>query len=261
MMSLKLYERFIGKTYNKKPKYLLIKGRKNMKKFLKVSLYVLLAIFILGAMVFGYFSITGYQMYQDKIKESSIEERVNEIRSDEDYVTIDEIPVQFQNAVIAVEDHRFKSHGAVDFISIGRAIVRNISEFRLVEGGSTITQQLAKNMLFTQETTFTRKMAEIFAAIDLEKIYSKDEILELYVNTNYYGDGYYGIGAASRGYFDKEPMDLTLDEITLLAGLPNAPSAYSPTTAPELAKQRQLHVIYAMEAYGYLSEEEANALK
>ncbi len=92
-----------------------------------------------------------------------------------------------------------------------------------MEGGSTITQQLAKNIFFTQEKKFSRKMAEIFAAIDLEKNYSKDDIIEMYMNTIYFGDGYYGIGAASRGYFKKEPSELTLDELTLLAGIPNAP--------------------------------------
>lgn len=139
------------------------------------------------------------------------------------YVTIDKIPAKFKYAIIAVEDHRYESHGAIDFISIMRAVYRNISEFSLVEGGSTITQQFAKNTFFTQEKKFTRKMAEVFAAIDLEKMYSKDDIIEMYMNTIYFGDGYYGIGAASRGYFDKEPAELTLDEITLLAGIPNAP--------------------------------------
>lgn len=162
-------------------------------------------------------------MYQEALKEKSMEERIEEIRSKSGYVTIDKIPLQFKNAIISIEDHRYESHGAVDFISIGRAILRNISEFDLVEGGSTITQQFAKNTFFTQEKKFSRKMAEIFAAIDLEKKYSKDDIIEMYMNTIYFGDGYYGIGAASRGYFKKEPLELNLDELTLLAAIPNAP--------------------------------------
>lgn len=231
------------------------------KKVFKVIIYLLLAIFILGLSVFAYCSFEGYQMYQNALKEKSIEERINEIRSKEDYVTIDKIPKDFKYAIIAVEDHRFEEHGAVDVVAIMRAIYRNITEFQLIEGGSTITQQFAKNTFFTQERKFTRKMAEIFAAIDLEKMYSKDDIVEMYINTIYYGDGYYGIGEASRGYFDKEPMDLTLDEITLLAGLPNAPSVYSLSNSPELARERQLQVIYAMEAYGFLTEEQVNSLK
>lgn len=177
------------------------------------------------------------------------------------YVTLDKIPEQFKNAIIAIEDHRYTTRtSTVDFISIGRAIYRNISEFDLIEGGSTITQQFAKNTFFTQERKFSRKMAEIFAAIDLEKLYSKDDIIEMYMNTIYFGDGYYGIGAASRGYFRKEPSELTLDELTLLAAIPNAPSIYSLSNKPELAKQRQVQIIDAMIEHGYLTEEE-NPLK
>lgn len=229
-------------------------------KILKIILILLAFIFILGATAFAAFTIQGYEMYQEALQVSSIEERVNEIRSKKGYVTIDQIPLDFKNAIIAVEDHRYESHGPVDFISIGRAIVRNISEFRLVEGGSTITQQFAKNTFFTQEKKFSRKMAEIFAAIDLEKAYSKDDIIEMYMNTIYFGDGYYGIGAASRGYFDKEPMELTLDELTLLAGLPNAPGVYSLSNKPDLARQRQRQVVGCMVEYGYLSKEAADSL-
>lgn len=225
-----------------------------MKKLLKVILYLVIAICVLGAIVLGYFSFRGYNMYQDAIKKESIESRINKIIAKEGYVSIENIPTNLQNAVIAVEDHRFKDHGAIDIISIGRAIFTNITEMKLVEGGSTITQQFAKNLLFTQEQNFDRKTAEIFAAIDLEKLYSKDEILELYINTIYYGDGYYGIGAASRGYFKKEPYELTLDECILLAGIPNAPSVYSLSANPELAKERQAQVRQAMIEYGYLDE-------
>lgn len=229
-------------------------------KILKIIIIFLALIFVLGAAAFTVFTVQGYEMYQSAIQEKSMEERINEIRSAKNYVTIDKIPKDFKNAIIAVEDHRYESHGPVDFISIGRAIVRNISEFRLVEGGSTITQQFAKNTFFTQEKKFSRKMAEVFAAIDLEKVYSKDDIIEMYMNTIYYGDGYYGIGSASRGYFNKEPMELTLNELTLLAGIPNAPGVYSLSDNPDLAKQRQKQVVGCMVEYGYLTEEEANSL-
>ena len=233
-----------------------------MKKHKIFNFFIILfiLIFIVGASAFTVFTVQGYEMYKTAIQEKSIEERINEIRSVEGYVTIDKIPKDFKNAIIAVEDHRYESHGPVDLISICRAIFRNISEFRLVEGGSTITQQFAKNTFFTQERKFRRKMAEVFAAFDLEKMYSKDDIIELYMNTIYYGDAYYGIGAASRGYFNKEPMELTLDEITLLAGLPNAPGIYSLSNNPDLARQRQKQVIGCMVKYGYLSEEQAKTL-
>ena len=119
-----------------------------------------------------------------------------------------------------------------------------------VEGGSTITQQLAKNMYFTQEKKITRKIAEVFMSYEIEKNYSKDEILELYVNTIYYGNNYYNIKSASLGYFDKLPKDLNSSECTMLAGIPNAPSLYNPKASPKLAKQRQKQVIQKMIKYG-----------
>lgn len=231
-----------------------------MKKLLKLIIKLLIFVFIIGAIFFGIFVAGGYDMYQKSLAEASIEERINEIRNKESYVTIDNIPTDFKNAIIAVEDHRFESHGAIDLISIGRAIVRNVSEFRLVEGGSTITQQFAKNTFFTQEKSFVRKVAEVFAAIDLEEMYTKDEIIEMYMNTIYFGDGFYGIGSASHGYFNKEPIELTLDELTLLAGIPNAPGIYSLSNNPDLARQRQKQVIGCMVEYGYLSKEDANKL-
>ena len=105
-----------------------------------------------------------------------------------------------------------------------------------------------------------RKIAEVFVAEDLEKNYSKEEILEIYVNTIYFGDGYYGIYDASQGYYKKEPKDLTLYEATLLAGVPNAPSVYAPTINPDLAKSRQGKVIRSMVEYGYLTQEEADSI-
>ena len=118
---------------------------------------------------------------------------------------------------------------------------------------------MAKNIVFSQEQTWLRKVGEIFAAYDLEKNYTKNEIFELYVNTAYFGDGYYGIYDASYGYYNKAPKDLNLDESTMLAGVPNAPSVYSPSVNPDLAKKRQYHVINTMIEYGYITNEEAEA--
>ena len=232
-----------------------------MKKFFKRLFIFIFVLLILAGIVFGFYVYKGYNMYEKALQESNMEERISKIRSKEDYIKLDKIPTNFKNAIIAVEDHRFESHGAVDFVSIARAIFINIIKFDLVQGGSTITQQFAKNTFFSQEKDFTRKIAEIFAAVDLEKKYTKDEIIEMYMNTIYFGDGYYGINAASHGYYKKDPLDLNLDEITLLAGLPNAPSVYSPSNNPDLAKQRQKRVIQCMLEYGYISQEEANKLK
>lgn len=164
------------------------------------------------------------------------------------------------NAVVAVEDKRFFRHFGLDPIAICRAVLNDLRAGSFVEGGSTITQQLAKNMYFNQDKELTRKAAEAFLALDLEKTYSKEEIFELYVNSIYFGDGYYDVASASEGYFDKEPDEMTEYESTLLAGIPNAPSAYAPTRNPELAAKRQMQVIKRMAACGYFSEEETDAV-
>lgn len=129
-----------------------------------------------------------------------------------------------------------------------------------VEGGSTITQQLSKNIYFTQEKKITRKIAEVFMAFEIEKNYEKDEILELYINTSYFGDGYYTLKEAAKGYFNKGLSELTDNELILLAGIPNAPSVYAPTVNPGLAKQRQKQVINKMIEYGYLSTTQADKI-
>ena len=129
-----------------------------------------------------------------------------------------------------------------------------------VEGGSTITQQLAKNIYFTQEKELTRKVAEVFMAFKIEDKYNKNEILELYLNTSYFGDGYETVKEASRGYFGKEPLELTDYEAVMLAGIPNAPSVYAPTVNLDLAKQRTKQVIDAMVKYDVITQDEANRI-
>ena len=185
----------------------------------------------------------------------------NLIKEKENYTQIDELPENYINAVLAVEDHRFYKHGAIDIISISRAILKDIQEMSFAEGGSTITQQLAKNIYFTQEKKITRKVAEVFMAIEIEKNYpNKDDILELYLNTSYFGDGYYTVKEASIGYFGKEPAEMTDYESIMLAGIPNAPSVYAPTKNLELAKQRQKQVADAMVKYGYITQEEIDKI-
>ena len=227
-----------------------------MKIFKKIIIILLILILLAGIIGF----IIGYSVYSDALKEKPLISRMDEIENDEHFVPFSELPKNYINAVVAVEDHRFYDHGPIDFIAIGRAIWVNITNFELREGGSTITQQLAKNVVLSQEETATRKLGEIVAAFDIEKNYSKDDILALYVNTCYFGEGYYGIYDASMGYYNKEPKDLTLDEATMLAGVPNAPSVYAPTVNPDLAKKRQEHVLNKMIEYGYISKEESNSI-
>lgn len=228
-----------------------------MKLIRRLLLIILLVVIAVSSFVI----YQGYSMYKDVLDESSLEKKVSDIRNDTDFVSIDNVPDYYINAIIAVEDHRYREHGAFDIIAIARAIVSNAQAKELNEGGSTLTQQVAKNLYFIGQSNFVyRKIAEAFMASKLENNYSKDEILEFYINTIYFGEGYYGIRQASKGYYNKEPKDLTLYEATMLAGVPNAPSVYAPTINPDLAKSRQAKVIRDMVQYGYLTQEEADKI-
>lgn len=219
---------------------------------MKILKRLLLLILIIIIIVLLILIISGYSMYKTAINEVPLEDKIANLEEDENYTYFDELPKDYVNAVVAIEDHRFYDHSGIDIISIGRAIVRNVVNLSYVEGGSTITQQVAKNLYFSQEKKMTRKIAEVFVAFDLEKNYNKDKILELYVNTNYFGSGYYGVKEAARGYFDKSLDELTLEECALLAGIPNAPSVYSLDVNPDLADERAQYVLNAMEEYGYI---------
>ena len=160
-----------------------------------------------------------------------------------------------------MEDHRYYKHGAIDPIALVRAIVSNIKQKDFKEGGSTITQQTAKNLYFiSEDDVISRKSAEALLSFELEKKLSKDEILELYFNTIYFGNGYYGIKEACIGYLEKEPQDMTLYDCTMLAGIPNAPSVYAPTSNFNLTKKRQKKVVASMLEYGYISSEQSSSL-
>lgn len=221
-----------------------------MKKIVITLLFILLIISIIASI----YIYKGYNMYKNAIKEISVTEKVISIKEQENYTTIDELPKIYINAVISAEDHRFYKHKGIDIISICRALIHDLKNKNLYEGGSTITQQLAKNIYFTQEKKLTRKIAEIFMAKKLESELSKDEILELYLNTSYFGNGYYCIKDASNGYFNKEPINMNKYESTLLAGIPNAPSIYGENI--DLAHKRQRQILNLMVEYGYISEEE-----
>ena len=227
-----------------------------MKKFLKVLIVLILIVIIIVAV----FICKGYNMYKEAVDNVSLEEKVAEIKSKENYTEFSELPLMYVKAVISVEDKRFYKHNGIDIIAIGRALVNDIKAMSYVEGGSTITQQLAKNMYFTQEKIIERKIAEVFMAWQIESNYSKEDIFELYVNTIYFGDGYYTVKDACRGYFNKELDEMTDYECILLAGIPNAPSVYAPTKNPDLAKQRQKQVMRKMIENGLLTEEEANEI-
>lgn len=221
-----------------------------------------LAAIALGAMVCAGFTAVkgGYDLYKEAVGNVSLAEKVEEVQERAGYTELSELPEVYLEAVVSVEDHRFYRHFGLDPIAICRAMVNDIKAGRYVEGGSTITQQLAKNLYFSQEKKMERKIAEVFVAFDLEETYSKDELLELYVNSIYFGEGYDNVGQASVGYFGKAPEKMTEYEATLLAGVPNAPSRYAPTKNPELARKRQKQVLRRMEACGHFSKEEAETV-
>ena len=214
-----------------------------------------------AAGVGAFFGVNGYRMYQDAVSRTSIEERVEEIRAKEDFTDFSEMSDFYIEAVISVEDHRFMSHPGIDPIAVVRAAWADIQAMAFVEGGSTITQQLAKNLLFTQEKRMVRKAAEVFAVFDMEKKYSKEEIFELYVNTANFGSGYEGIHAASTGYFGKLPAEVTDYEAAMLAGVPNAPSVYSPDISQELAARRVELVLQSMVRHHVITREEAEEVR
>lgn len=190
-----------------------------------------------------------------------LKQAVNARINSANYVKLQDIPESMQQAVVAVEDRKFYNHWGFDMEGIFRASLVNLQYGQVKEGASTITQQLVKNLFLSQEQTMGRKAEEFVLAMDMELNYSKDEILELYLNTIYFGSGYYGIKEASEGYFGKEPAMLALPESAMLAGIPNAPSLYSPYVDFMLAKKRQFIVLDAMTAAGYLRESVADDAK
>ena len=179
------------------------------------------------------------------------------IKSIPHYVTIDKMPYILCQAVVSVEDTRFYQHKGFDIFGIARAVLVNVEAGEIQEGASTITQQTVKNLFLTSDQTFTRKAEELVLSMNMEQEFKKDKILEIYLNVIYFGSNFYGIYDASQGYFGKEPSDLTLAECAMLAGLPNAPSLYSPYVDYHLAKKRQLIVIDAMEKTGIITKLEA----
>ena len=224
-------------------------------------LRLLVALVLLVAVAAGtVLAITGYDIYRDATKARPIAQAMAEVQAQPDYTPLEQIPLIYQQAVVATEDHRFYKHHGFDIIGLGRALVRNLTSGSIEEGGSTITQQLARTLYYSQEQKLSRKVAELITAMQLERHYSKDEILAAYINHIYYGDGYYTLAAASWGYFGVPPAAMSDGQATLLAGVPNAPSRYAPTVNYALARERQQHVLAAMVDNGYLTSDEAAAI-
>lgn len=227
-----------------------------MKIIKRIIIFIILVVLFAGAIL----TYKGYSMYKEALDKISLKDKVEELQAQENYTKFEDLPEFYVDAVLAAEDHRFYDHGALDYIGLARAIWTNIKSFELREGGSSITQQVAKNVYFTQEKTALRKIAEVFMAFEIERNCDKDTILEIYVNTSYFGSGYYGIKEAANGYYDKEPIDMNEYESSMMAGVPNAPSIYAPTKNPDLASQRQRQVLEKMVRHNFITEQEKDRI-
>ena len=255
----------------KRPEKKKIKGKFNLRKILIISFFsvVLLCLtlgFIGAGFIYFYFSkdlpdVRQLKVYQpstitqiysdsdDKIAEFYIEKRI--------IVELENIPLSLKQATLAVEDSNFYYHFGIDPKAIFRAFLTNIKAGRVVEGGSTITQQLTKTMFLSRERTLPRKIKEAILEVRLELVFTKDEILEMYLNQMYYGHGTYGVEAAARNYFGKSVKDLTIAECAMIASLPKAPNNYSPYKNPKRALKRRNHVIRRMANISFINQEEA----
>jgi penicillin-binding protein 1A len=199
--------------------------------------------------------LVGTKIYDDNdelITELHVERRI--------FVPLAHVPQALRDAVIATEDKRFYYHWGVDPIGIARATVQNYRRGRVVEGGSTITQQLTKLLFLTPDKSLERKLKEAVLALELERRYTKDRILEMYLNQVYFGHGAYGVEAAARTYYGKSVAELNVREAALLAGLPRAPTTYSPFEHSEAAKRRREVVLRRLVEYGALKDAEAKRL-
>lgn len=253
--------------------------RKKRKKVRRIIISYLLVIFLLVITIGGYavYEKFGKQLlqYQEEAKEMVANSNEKTFRQDETsivydangkmirevkgekqvyYVTYDEIPSYFVEAMVSVEDRRFYEHNGVDYEGIMRAayiLLKN--DFAITQGASTITQQLARGIFLTNEISYERKLKEIFIAWEMEKKYTKQQILEYYLNTIFFSNSYYGIGAAAKGYFDKDLEQLSVSEVAFLCAIPNSPSYYDPRTNYEHTMERRDKILNDMYELGYLN--------
>ena len=232
-----------------------------MKRFIRFILrFILLPTLLIAAIPTAMLIRNGYEVYASALATCPVQEMAERIEAKPDFRSVEELPQIYLDAVISVEDHRFYSHPGIDPLAIARAAFNDLRTLSFAEGGSTITQQLAKNEYFTQEKTLTRKVAEVFMALEIEQELDKDRILALYLNSINFGSGYETVAAASWGYFGKAPSQMNDWESTILAGIPNAPSVYSLDASPELAAQRQKQVLERMLRCRKITREQADSI-
>lgn len=257
------------------------KKKKKKKKYrgfwIFVKIQMVLMILVLGAVAYYYYG--GYAKQIKELQRNALEkvhqsskatfcsaqtglvydcnkQLISTLRGEKDvyYLRYDQIPSTFISAMISVEDKKFYRHHGIDFQAILRAAIAMVRDGEVSQGGSTITQQLARTVFLSTEKTWQRKVEEMFIALELEKIYDKNELLEFYFNNIYFANGYYGIAAASKGYFNKEPSELTLSQTTFLCSIPNNPSLYNPVLKQENTIKRRNRILYGMLKDGLINE-------
>ncbi len=248
------------------------KSLKWYKNFLKINLikvfkkFIIISLFLIFCWILWcFYTLPKVSDFGGKTRLASTSIHSNDGNTIANYgevyggiVTNEEISFYLINAVIAIEDRRFYRHYGIDPMGILRALIKNLLSADIKEGGSTLTQQVAKLVFLTPEKTLSRKVKELMLSIWLEQKYSKNEILAIYLNRAYFGSGFYGISAASKGYFKKIPKNLSLEEAAILAGLLKAPSKYSPFRDKNLSMQRGKSVLQAMYAMDFIDKSQLN---
>ncbi|HOB64159.1 MAG TPA: transglycosylase domain-containing protein [Clostridia bacterium] len=237
---------------------------KKVIRIIFISAGALILVVLLAGISAAFFITSGVNFAEGSLNESGANLVIYDSRGEQlDYASsvnvftpYEEISRSVVDSFIAVEDKRFYKHKGLDYIRLTKAVINNARAGYYKEGGSTITQQLAKNALLSNEKTITRKLKEAKLAMQIEKRYSKEEILTIYLNTIYFGHGIYGITAAAERLFDKTPSEITLPEAAMLTGIVRNPKAYSPLNSPEKAKERMQIVLKVMLNEGYISESE-----
>jgi len=192
---------------------------------------------------------------------ANLEDTIDPIRQKPNWVSLNSMAQDLPKALISIEDHDFYKHSGIAIEGILRAAIENMTAGKVVQGGSTLTQQFVKNVFLTQEQSMERKAEEAILSLVVEQQYSKDEILELYLNTTYFGAGAYGIKQATYKYFGKAPSALTLAESAIIAALPYAPSALNPLENPLGCRKRQLLVLSKMHEYGHINDSQYEEAK
>lgn len=233
------------------------------KSYIILITVAILISLVIGGLIVAYFAITASAQLDMSLLEEPkstviLDARGKTVDDGKKYVKIGEIAPSVINAFIAIEDTRFYQHNGIDFYRIMGATAKNIASFKAAEGASTITQQLIKNTHLTNEKSISRKLKEIKLARQLEKRIGKEEILEKYLNAIYFGNGFYGIGEAAQGYFQKSPYELNISESAILAGIVKSPNNYNPISDTNASIKRMKTVLMAMQKNRFISEKERN---